>query len=210
MSLRILVAEDHPLFRSALINAISQTFTTAETVECQDLAALQHQLQRPEIVDLVLLDLNIPGAWGLSGLLWVREHYPEVPVSVVSAREEPDLIHRALQTGASGFIPKSSSLDVLCQAIKQILDGDIYQPDISGSPVENVSIDLEQRVASLTPQQMKVLKLAAEGLLNKQIAYELGISEATIKAHMTAILKKLGLSSRTQVALALQQLQANN
>jgi DNA-binding NarL/FixJ family response regulator len=160
-------------------------------------------------VDLVLLDLHMPGVSGFAGLVYLCKRYPSVPVVIISANEDPLVIQRALEHGAAGFIPKSSDLKTITNAIGDILMGEIWAPVSTQSnlPGSNVSeLALAERMAQLTPQQFKVLMSVSQGLLNKQIAYDMGISEATVKAHVTAIMNKLGVSNRTQAVLAASKL----
>ena len=159
--------------------------------------------------DLILLDLNMPGVAGFSGLVTLRSLYPDTPVAVVSANESPSAIRRCLSLGASGYIPKSVSVDKIRTAIAAILRGEIWAPqDIDCETEDDPEIAaLANRIATLTPQQMRVLTLLGEGLLNKQIAYNLGVSEATVKAHVSAVLQKLGVESRTQAVIAVQRIE---
>ena len=155
----------------------------------------------------------MPGVSGFAGLVYLCKRYPSVPVVIISANEDPAVIRRALEHGAAGFIPKSSSIDTITEAIAAILMGEIWSPDVTQSnlPGKNVSeVEMAERMAQLTPQQFKVLMMMSQGLLNKQIAYDLGVSEATIKAHVTAIMNKLGVSNRTQAVLAASQLSVSN
>ena len=201
-SYTIIVADDHPLFRVALTQAIGAQVEGANVLEAEHLKHLEHQM-RSEI-DLVLLDLHMPGANGFSGLIYLRTHFPSVPVVVVSGNEQASVIHRAMHFGAAGFIPKSSSMTDIIDAIQIVLNGGQWlPPDL---PEVNQQMDAQDskfadQLSSLTPQQFKVLVMLTEGLLNKQIAYELSVSEATIKAHVTAILRKLGVYSRTQAVI---------
>lgn len=207
----ILIADDHPLFRSALQQALSLGLgPDVRLVEAASIAELEARLAEKSDWDLVLLDLNMPGAYGFSGLVLLRGQYPQVPVVMVSAQEEAAVVVRSREFGASGFIPKSSSLETIQQAVRQVLDGDVWWPPLSA---EAASVSAEAKaasegLASLTPQQFRVLTMVCEGLLNKQIAYELNVSEATIKAHVTAIFRKLGVRTRTQAALLLQQMES--
>ncbi|MWV11443.1 response regulator [Pseudomonas sp. L-22-4S-12] len=207
----ILIADDHPLFRSALQQALSLGLgPDVRLVEAASIAELEARLAEKSDWDLVLLDLNMPGAYGFSGLVLLRGQYPQVPVVMVSAQEEAAVVVRSREFGASGFIPKSSSLETIQQAVRQVLDGDVWWPPLSA---EAASVSAEAKaasegLASLTPQQFRVLTMVCEGLLNKQIAYELSVSEATIKAHVTAIFRKLGVRTRTQAALLLQQMES--
>lgn len=204
----IIVADDHPLFRDALRQAIG-TLEQAYGVEMAgEFDAVETLLEtRPE-TELVLLDLNMPGNNGLSGLLRLRSSYPGIPVVIVSANEEASTVRRALDMGASGYIPKSSTAEQIRTAIGTVLAGDVWVPphlDVSAAEDGDMS-ELIQRLQTLTPQQNRVLAMLGEGLLNKQIAYELGVSEATVKAHVSAVLLKLGVDSRTQAVIALGRL----
>ena len=201
---RIIIVDDHPLFRGALGQAISGQFPGAEVLEAGSLDALEQLLAEGREIDLVLLDLLMPGVQGFSGLLFLRAQHPEVPVVIVSANGEPDTIRRAMAFGASGFVPKSEPVERISEAIRRVLDGEVWTPpDLDVSlPSDDESNKLVARLSTLTPQQVRVLMMLGEGLLNKQIAYKLGVSEATIKAHVSAILQKLGVDSRTQAVIA--------
>ncbi|CAD5378659.1 Glycerol metabolism activator [Pseudomonas sp. OF001] len=207
----ILIADDHPLFRSALQQALSMGLgAEAHLVEVASIAELEARLNEKRDWDLVLLDLNMPGAYGFSGLVLLRGQYPHIPVVMVSAQEEAAVVQRSREFGASGFIPKSSPLETIQQAVRAVLDGDAWWPP---QVEEAAALSDEVRaasegLASLTPQQFRVLTMVCEGLLNKQIAYELSVSEATVKAHVTAIFRKLGVRTRTQAALLLQQMES--
>ena len=199
----LLIADDHPLFREALRGAITRVLPQATLREAKDADGLYRLIEAEPDADLLLLDLNMPGAHGFSVLVYLRAHYPELPVVVVSAREEPAVMRRALDHGATGFIPKSVDARVLGEALQQVLDGERWAPEaVAAAPAaDEGEQDVAARVRELTPQQFRVLQMLATGLLNKQIAWELGVSEATIKAHMSAILRKLGASNRTQAVL---------
>lgn len=208
-NLSIIIADDHPLFRNALRQALSLAFNNTQWFEADSADALQKLMDIADApVDLILLDLQMPGSHGYSTLIHLRSHYPNIPVVVISAHEDINTISRAIHYGSSGFIPKSSSMETLAEALNAVLYGDIWLP--AGTQVLPVSDDATDQMASrlsdLTPQQYKVLQMFAEGLLNKQIAYDFGVSEATIKAHATAIFRKLGVRNRTQAVIALQQL----
>ena len=167
-------------------------------------------LERGGEVDLVLLDLPMPGVRGFSGLMYLRAQYPGVPIIVVSANDDPAVIRRCMEFGASGFIPKTLGIDVLRRAIARMLQGGVWTPpDVDlerGADAETAA--MIARMATLTPQQVRVLMMLSGGLLNKQIAYELGVSEATVKAHVSAILQKLGVESRTQAVIAAAKIEA--
>ncbi len=207
----ILIADDHPLFRSALQQALTLGLgPEVRLVEAASIAELEACLAQKADWDLVLLDLNMPGAYGFSGLVLLRGQYPQVPVVMVSAQEDAAVVARSREFGASGFIPKSSTLEVIQQAVKGVLDGDTWWPQ---QTPEDAKVSAEAKaasagLASLTPQQFRVLTMVCDGLLNKQIAYELSVSEATVKAHVTAIFRKLGVRTRTQAALLLQHLES--
>jgi DNA-binding NarL/FixJ family response regulator len=200
----IVIADDHPLFRGALRQAIGSVMPKARVVEANGMDELNGLLGTEREVDLILLDLTMPGVQGFSGLMSLRAQHPELPVVIVSATEEATVIRRAMDFGASGFIPKSIDVDSIGGAIEAVLAGDTWTPpDIDLSATEDKeTADLVRRLGTLTPQQVRVLTMLSEGLLNKQIAYELNVSEATVKAHVSAILDKLGVDSRTQAVIA--------
>ncbi len=206
----ILIADDHPLFRSALQQALSLGLgEQVRLAEAASIAELESQLLVRSDWDLVLLDLNMPGAYGFSGLVLLRGQYPQIPVVMVSAQEEPAVVARAREFGASGFIPKSSSLEQIQTAVQSVLDGELWWPaELMHAPAVSAEAKAASAgLASLTPQQFRVLTMVCDGLLNKQIAYELQVSEATVKAHVTAIFRKLGVRTRTQAAILLQQME---
>jgi len=206
---RIVIADDHPLFRGALRQALVDAYDKLEVEEAGNLNDAIALLENGVQPDLVLLDLKMPGVQGFSGLIYLRAQYPSIPVVVVSATEELETIHRSLEFGASGYIPKSTPVDKIRDAVDQVLKGEIWVPedfDHSRSGQDSEAAQIAQRLATLTPQQVRVLMMLAEGLLNKQIAYELGVSEATIKAHVSAILQKLSVESRTQAVIAVNRI----
>jgi DNA-binding NarL/FixJ family response regulator len=205
----VLIADDHPLFRDALQRAVQAAVPTAAVHTAENVDALLLLIEAQPEADLLLLDLHMPGARGYSALAHIRGQYPGLPIIVVSGHEESQVAHRALAHGASGYIPKSAPVAHIIEAIHAVLDGDLWLPRhlLGGaSSLPPAEQDMAARIASLTPQQFRVLNMIAEGLLNKQIAYDLSVSEATVKAHMTAIMRKLGVSNRTQVALAASHL----
>jgi len=206
---KIIIADDHPLFRAALKQAVTQAVPGVEIVEADSLEAVQAAVENNADADLVLLDLHMPGTNGFTGLVFLRGKNPGIPVVVVSGSEESSVMKRALDYGASGFIPKSSPLEVIAEAITTVLEGEEWLPEEVAEGVVDVTEEDQKfanNLASLTPQQFRVLTMLTEGLLNKQIAYDLNVSEATIKAHVTAILRKLGVHSRTQAVIAAQRL----
>ena len=204
----IVIADDHPLFRSALRYTLTAQLPDCSITEFDSMHELTLQSKELESADLLLLDLNMPGAHGYSGLVFVCGNYADLPVVVISANEDPVVMRQAVEYGAVGFIPKSAPSDVLSTAIGRVLAGDVYLPDaaINQRPTAPSTRELATRIASLTPHQYRVFALMREGLLNKQIAYELDVSEATIKAHVTPILRKLGVTNRTQAVLLGDQL----
>tara|TARA_R110000868_G_scaffold159_3_gene1770 strand:- start:164292 stop:164954 length:663 start_codon:yes stop_codon:yes gene_type:complete len=205
----IIIADDHPLFRSALKTAITGQLPLYNIVEAQDIDSLQASVETTPDVVLILLDIQMPGAHGFSGLIHLSAYHPTIPVIVVSAHETPEIIARAMSHGAAGFLPKSSPLESIGGAIHAVLEGQLWLPDDFDESVLS-QCDEELKVASvistLTPKQFRVATMLAQGLLNKQIAYELNITEATVKAHVTEIFRKLGVNSRTQAVLAISQL----
>jgi DNA-binding NarL/FixJ family response regulator len=208
-SFRLVIADDHPLFRGALREAVSRQFPQAELFEAGGFEDLQALLEREGDLDLILLDLTMPGVRGFSGLMYLRAQYPGIPVVVVSANEEAGVIRNCMEFGASGFIPKTSAVETLREAIAAVLEGQTWTPpevDLTGGADKETQA-LVARLATLTPQQVRVLMMLSEGLLNKQIAYELGVSEATVKAHVSAILQKLGVESRTQAVIAASKIE---
>ena len=202
----ILVADDHPLFRAAVIHALREALPGATVVEAASAASLGQGLDARPDADLVLLDLTMPGAHGFSALLHVRGEHPEVPVVVISSNEHPRVIRRAQQFGAAGFIPKSSPAETIGEAVAAVLDGGAWFPPLTVERSEQDAA-LAARLAQLTPQQFRVLLCLADGLLNKQIAHELGLAENTVKVHVTAVLKKLSCYSRTQAAVLVKSLE---
>jgi DNA-binding NarL/FixJ family response regulator len=201
---RLVIADDHPLFRDALRQAVAGVVTSARIDEAGSFEELTALLDQDSDVDLVLLDLTMPGISGFSGLIYLRAQFPAIPVVIVSASDDGGTIRQSLDFGASGFIPKRFGVDTLRDAITKVLGGDVWVPtdtDLSSATDPELT-RLRDRLVTLTPQQVRVLMMLSEGLLNKQIAYELGVSEATIKAHVSAILQKLGVESRTQAVIA--------
>lgn len=212
MNTRVLIADDHPLFRAALVQALGTCLENVVILEARDLPETTAALAEQEDVDLVLLDLHMPGSHGLAGLASIRSNHPAVAVVVVSANEDPRVIRRVLDHGAAGFIPKSSGLKDLTTALNAVLDCREWVPAHLERAVAELDSDdedlvLAERIAALTPQQFRVLALVADGWLNKQIADELGIQERTVKAHMSEILQKLHVRNRTQAGIALRRLE---
>lgn len=200
----ILIADDHPLFRDALQRAMLAAVPQARVHSADSVHALLGLIEQFPVAELLLLDRHMPGARGYSALAHIRGQYPGLPTIVVSGHEEVQVARRALAHGASAYIPKSTSGEDIVAAIRAVLDGDVWlpHPQLGGtSELKPDEAAAAAQIATLTPQQFRVMTMIAEGLLNKQIAWELSVSEATVKAHMTAIMRKLGVNNRTQVAL---------
>ncbi len=200
----LVIADDHPLFRQAMVDLLRQHYPDSTLLEAEHAAGLEQVLQRIDCPDLLMLDLNIPGAQGFATLLRLRQQYPALPVVVISGQEDDGTVANCRQYGASGFVPKSLPVSVMLQAVKVVLGGEPWWPSAT-TPVE---VDpMVARIASLSPRQHNILMMFGDGLLNKQIAQQLGLSEATVKTHASAIFLKLGVRTRTQAVIALQALQ---
>lgn len=204
----LLVADDHPLFRAAVVQVIRGRFGAFEVLEASSASSLSAALAEHPGIELVLLDLTMPGTHGFSALLHVRGAHPQLPVVVISSNDHPRIIRRAQQFGASGFISKAAAAEAITQVIETVLEGDTVFPSMAAE-LSQEDAELAARLAQLTPHQFKTLLYLADGLLNKQIAQEMGVTEHTVKVHVTAILKKLGCHSRTQVAVLVRNLEAD-
>jgi DNA-binding NarL/FixJ family response regulator len=208
----LLIADDHPLFRGALREAVTGVFGEADVAEAGTFEEVSEILDRGNSsdIDLILLDLSMPGVRGFSGLMYLRAQYPSLPIVVVSANDDPAVIRRCMEFGASGFIPKTLGIEAMRAAVARVLAGEVWTPpDVDLTrPSDAETTALIARLSTLTPQQVRVLMMLSGGLLNKQIAYELGVSEATVKAHVSAILQKLGVESRTQAVIAAGKIEA--
>ncbi|MGI1670104.1 MAG: response regulator transcription factor [Neptuniibacter sp.] len=208
---KILLADDHPLFREAIINVIKNSFPGCETLETEDLESALEMAQKEEDLDLILLDLNMPGMNGLNGLITLRNDLPTVPVVIVSAEEDKQIVLQAITYGAVGFITKSSPREQMTDALQQILAGNVYLPSdiIRSSQPDNRRTQRKddnqippELLSSFTRRQLLVLERMSKGESNKQIAYNLNIAETTVKAHVSAILRKLGVHNRIQAVLS--------
>ncbi len=214
LMLRILIADDHPMVRDALRLAVAYSCHADEVFEAGSLDDAVKILDEKGALDMVLLDLNMPGMHDLDGLVSVRRRFPAVPVVVVSASEDRGLVRDCIRAGASGFIPKSTPRDAIAVALRKVMAGEIYLPvglgdlDEEDEPVEinEEAAEIARRLQSLTQQQMRVLEMLGTGKLNKQIAFELSITETTVKAHVSAILQKLKVCSRTQAVVLANKL----
>ena len=216
-SYTVLIADDHPLYRGALKNVVLEAFDDVACVECDDIPSTLLELKNGHI-DLVLLDLFMPGVEGLAGLMQLKEQDPKTPVIISSAHDEPSVVREAFKCGASGYLPKSSGAEVTVHALHLVRSGGVYVPSEAlleaSQPVSSVEAavnfggsDNHATTEKLTPRQFAVLDLLGEGLSNKAIARDLGIREITVKAHVSAILRKLGVDNRLQAVLAAERKQ---
>lgn len=199
----IVIADDHPLVRDALRQTITQDLANAVFHEAASLAEAETVIRNLKSPDLVLLDLHMPGMRGFTGLAYLRSQFPETPVAMISASTDPRIMRQAIDFGACGFIPKSAPTDDIRVAVRDILAGNFWLPANTSNVPDTADKDaqLAARLATLTPQQLRVLGMLSDGKLNKQIAYDLNISEATVKSHVSAILQKLDVNSRTQAVI---------
>lgn len=195
----IIVADDHPLVREALRHALAMALDRVRVLEAASLPEALALLDSEASVDLAILDLNMPGMNGFAGLAELRSSEPSLPVAIVSATTDHEVVRRAIELGAAGFIPKTLPLGTIAEAIRTILAGEIWVPGQLQPPPND---EMAKRLRELTPQQLRVLAMISQGLPNKQIAFALSVGEPTVKAHVTAILRKLGVTSRTQAVIA--------
>jgi len=206
---RAIIADDHPLFRAAMKQALSDSLES-DIIEASSFSQLEQQLKQFPQIELVFLDLSMPGNRGLTGLTVLRSQFPDILVVIVSANEDTRVIRQAMALGASGYIPKSVPLPEWQTAVTTVLSGDNWLPEsmraINLSEPDAEMSDFANKLEQLTPQQFKVLQCIADGLLNKQIAYELGVQETTIKQHASAILRKLKCVNRTQAGILFRQM----
>lgn len=207
-NMKIILADDHPLFRQALSITLKSHFEGAEIFGAQTIPELEQHLENESNADLLLLDLDIPGAQGFNSLITIRRLYPDLGVIIISGFEDKETIHKAMSFGAAGFIPKSTPVPAMVVAIEEVLAGKLWTPDGEFN-CNAQTVHVDDKIASLTPKQHKILLMFADGLLNKQIAYELGLSESTIKSHASTIFLKLGVRNRTQAVIVLNELQLN-
>lgn len=207
---KVLIADDHPLFRDALIAALQPLITDLTLLQAGTLDDALTSLQKNSDIDLVLLDLHMPGSEDFYGLIRITEDFPQTPIAVVSGDDSMRVVSKVMAFGARGFIPKTTPSKTTAEAIKSIMLGNNWLPEEMQKnlvKVDKEEIDIASRMAELTPKQFQVLKQLQAGLLNKQIAYDLNITEATVKAHISAIFKKLEVTNRTQAVLIAEKLQ---
>lgn len=203
---RFLIVDDHPLFREALRGAVLAAFPDAAVAEATGMSEALERIAGPDGYDLALLDLSMPGTTGFEGLLQLRARHPRLPVLVVSGLDDPRIVREALGYGIAGFVPKAAPRADLVEAIRSVMAGAVYLPaglDRTAAPAAPVEArdPLVERLKTLTPAQFRVLQMLRQGLLNKQIAHELQVGETTVKAHVSEILRKLGVISRTQAVI---------
>ncbi len=210
---KIIIADDHPMFRNALRQSLAVEQSGCEIVEAESSESLRNELRQHHDADLLILDLNMPGVEGFSALAYVQKKYPDLPIIMISANDKPETIMHAKHFGALGFVSKSASIEEIRQGLNTVLAGDTYFPyhfnETRFMAQDQTLAETTQQVAELTPQQHKVLSMIKHGLLNKQIAYDLNISEATVKAHVTAIMRKLGVNNRTQAVMKVASINLN-
>lgn len=207
--INLLIADDHPLYRDALRGALNTHMDDVFILEASDMNQALDVLNQGHDIDLLLLDLHMPGSQDLFGLIHIRKTFPDLPVAVVSGTENPEIISKIIDVGAMGFVPKTTDAATIASAIQAMLEGDVWVPENLTSDVKEdpTFSNLVDKVATLTPAQYKVLCMLRDGLLNKQIGYNLGIAEKTVKTHITSIFKKLEISNRTQAVIIATQLQ---
>lgn len=209
MAHHILIADDHPLFQAALKETVSSALPHAKIEVVATYDEIRVFLEENDDIDLVIMDLKMPGNLGLMGLLDLRKSFPSVAIAICSANENQQMIVNALHYGAIGYIPKSLRLNQIKEAVKSIIQGESFIPSGLVAQVDPHQ-EAVDKLSLLTPQQLRVLKMIAQGLLNKQIAWELNIKETTIKTHVSDILKKLDISNRTQAAMFVQFLEGDS
>lgn len=208
---KILIVDDHPMFREALRGAIKLALADAEVFEAGNINAGCETIRAEPGIEIVLLDLSMPGTTSFDGLMLMRSSFPRIPIMVVSGLDDPRIVQEAIQLGAAGFVPKSVDKATLAKAISEVLSGSVFVPsdlsqNLPGACAAPGTSDIATRLAELTPAQLRVLQLIRHGRLNKQIAHELGVSETTVKAHVSEILRKLNVVSRTQAVIETAQL----
>jgi DNA-binding NarL/FixJ family response regulator len=207
---KILIVDDHPMFREALNGAVKSALPNAEIFEAGSIEAAREALRERSGIDIVLLDLSLPGTAGFDGLMLLRSSFPRIPIMIVSGLDDPRIVKEAIRLGAAGFVPKSVDKATLATGLSEVLSGSVFVPadlaQVLTAPPGLSEANVADRVAELTPAQMRVLQRLRHGQLNKQIAHELGVSETTVKAHVSEILRKLNVVSRTQAVIETAQL----
>jgi DNA-binding NarL/FixJ family response regulator len=206
---KFLIADDHPLFREALKSALQTAFTGVNYIESNSFSSTFKTLRRHRNIDLLLLDLNMPGSENYYGLLKIRQSFPNLPIAVVSATDDVQTIAETMEFGANGFIPKTTATPDVIAALKIVLAGKSWVPPSIRDAIKSVSsekIEIAEKVRELTPKQYMVLSLVKQGLMNRDIAEQLNVTEATVKAHVSMLFKRLSVKSRTQILVAIEKL----
>jgi DNA-binding NarL/FixJ family response regulator len=203
-AMHIILVDDHPLFREALRSTIRIGLSHARIEEADSIEAAKTVLAERPGIDVIVLDLSMKGVSGFDGMMSLRIRFPRIPILVCSGLEEGRIVREALRLGAAGFVPKSATRATYMEALECIMRGSIFVPDLAqvqeAEAEASETADASARIAALTPAQMNVLSIK-RGKLNKQIAFELGIGDSMVKAHVSEIMRKLGVRNRTQVAL---------
>ncbi|MFC4699297.1 LuxR C-terminal-related transcriptional regulator [Glaciecola siphonariae] len=208
--LKFLIADDHPLYREALIAALNTDFEKVKYFESDCLNTTLSTLNKHRAMSLVLLDLNMPGCENFYGLLRVRQRFPDIPVAIISATETLSVVSQSMEFGATAYIPKTTPTSQIIEAVKAVIKGDTWLPAELKDRVAEVQgdiLDIAEQVRRLTPKQFRVLRLLRKGLMNKQIASQLNVTEATVKAHISSIFKQFNVRSRTQILVKIEKLQ---
>lgn len=198
----IVIADDHPIYRNAMVQTLTTMLPEINSFEASNIKELDEILKDLDSEGLLILDLHMPGVNGFEGLAYVSENYPDISTIMISADEDPYVIPLSKRHGANGFIQKSAKVPIICDAVNAVLNGHDWFPDDIVDLTETKEIDtLTEKVSKLTVRQLEVFNLVANGLLNKQIAFEMNVTEATVKAHLTGIMRKLDVNNRTEVML---------
>ncbi|MFT6267619.1 MAG: DNA-binding NarL/FixJ family response regulator [Alphaproteobacteria bacterium] len=206
---KFLIADDHPLFREALKSALQTAFAGVNYLESDSFTTTINSLRRQRTVSLLLLDLNMPGCDNYYGLLKIRQTFPNLPIAVVSASDDLETIAESMEFGANAFIPKTTATSEMVTALKIVLSGGSWVPPSIRDAIKEVSsekVEIAEKVSELTTKQFMVLRLVKKGLMNKEIAAQLNVTEATVKAHVSMLFKRLGVKSRTQILVVIEKL----
>lgn len=206
----IIIADDHPIYRNAMVQTLTTMLPEINSFEASNLKEINKILATINSDCLLILDLHMPGVNGFEGLAYVSQSYPDIPIIMISADEDPYILPMSKRHGAKGFIPKSAKIPLICEAVTAVLNGDEWFPDHVIDIPEMRELDtLTEKVSLLTARQLEVFNLLANGLLNKQIAFEMSVTEATVKAHVTGIMRKLNVNNRTEVMLIANKININ-
>lgn len=204
MTTRIIVADDHPLFRDAIIHLLERSIADVAISQVDSFSALRAILAEQKLPSLVLLDLKLADTQGMDSLLFLKKQYPSLPVLIISAYDDSSVVRLAMQYGASGFVPKSLEMDRMAEAIHAVLEGDMWFPEVADAAAG--AAGSASGLEELTPSQLKVLALLRDGKPSKEMAAVMSVTEATIKAHLTEIFRKLRVKNRTQAVVVAKDL----